>query len=371
MKKIAILSIQAGYGHKSAAEALENQCRMDETRCEVLNIDILQWINPLFSKLYTASYEEMVKKMPEMWAYFYDRAERGAFSNRKFQEWLTELCSSRVIKEIKKYNPDAIIATHFLPVQLILRIRERENISAPLFCVVTDHDIHNYWFMKDLDFYFVPDDEVKSMLHNKGYDENKIMVTGIPINPAFTDLPDKMKARLDLGLNPYGFYILTTTRWERPENLFIAIESSLKLGKEVTVIAAIAEDRKAYKKANEIASKNENLKVYGIVSNMHILMAASDLLISKAGGLTTSEAMAAGLPMLIIAPIPGQEVCNSIYLLENDSATLAHSPASLIHKLNYLFKNKDKLEKMSECARKIGKPFAAKDIISFALNHIK
>ncbi|MBN1232969.1 MAG: glycosyltransferase [Candidatus Coatesbacteria bacterium] len=365
MKKILIISVGAGGGHKAASEALKKQGEMLYKDSEFRHFDILDFATPLFKKTYPGTYILMAKHLPELWGYFYDQTEKNPPSKieEEIHDWIGSMNTLKASKEIEKFSPDAIIATHFFPVHMITRLKEKNKIKVPLYCVVTDHDVHRYWVDNLIDKYFVSNEEVAYILSDKKVSNSRIRVTGIPIHPKYLSLPTKEEARRQLGLNPEDKVVLISSGGEGTGNIVIASEQCFKVNPGIKVIAVAGNNHKTLSALEKLAKIYPNLMPVGFARNMEILMRSCDVMIAKSGGLTTSEALAVGIPIIVVSPIPGQEERNATFLLESGAGIKAYNPSSIAYKLKSLIENPSRLSDMKNAAINASKPFAARDII--------
>jgi len=199
-KKVLILSASVGAGHLRAAEALEKAFRQTNAAREIRNIDVLQFTNPLFRRLYGKAYLDMVNTMPEVLGWMYDSLDKP-WQNERRRLALDRLNTQPFIKLLKDYQPDIAVCTHFLPAEIISWLKGKEKISFPQAIVVTDFDVHAMWLCHHFEQYFVALDETRVHLEKLGIPHDKITVSGIPIDPIFAVPKDKtaMREKYDLA----------------------------------------------------------------------------------------------------------------------------------------------------------------------------
>ena len=265
--------------------------------------------------------------------------------------------------EVEAWEPDAVICTHYLPAEVFSVRKRKGRFSASLSIVLTDFDIHTMWIQNGVDRYFVATDEMEYALRAKGIDGAAVSVTGIPIMPVFAKAYDKeaMRAKLELKrrtptvlLAAGGFGLMPV---EETADV-LAKESG-----DVQFVAIAGRNEKLQRRLDKVARRHSGKIVpLGFVTNMHEYMAASDFVVTKSGGLTSSECLAMGLPMVIWNPIPGQEERNADYLLENGVALKANSPAHLVFRVKLLLERPDLLANRQAAARVIAHPNAAYDV---------
>ncbi|MEN6384865.1 MAG: hypothetical protein ABFD79_06670 [Phycisphaerales bacterium] len=207
LKKVLILSASAGAGHVRAAQAIEKAFRQSNPKAQVRNIDILEYTNTVFRKLYSNAYLKFVNKRPELFGWLYEHFDKP-WHNEKQRTAFDKLNARPFIKMLEDYQPDIAVCTHFLPAELISWLKAKNKINTRQAIVVTDFDAHAFWLCRNYEHYFVALDETKVYLEQLGFDPAKITVSGIPIDPVFAEKKDKKKMRELLNLDPVAPAIL-------------------------------------------------------------------------------------------------------------------------------------------------------------------
>ncbi len=371
-KKILILSASAGAGHLRAAQALERAFAESGHDGEVRHVDILEFTNPLFRRLYSKAYLDMVNTMPEVLGWLYDQLDKP-WKSRPTKDAFEKLNTRPFAKLLKKYQPDVTVCTHFLPAEIIAWLRSREKIVCRQATVVTDLDVHAMWLCHRCEHYFVAMDETRAHLEELGVGAGKISVTGIPIDPVFSRPADKRAMRTKHGLAPDLTTILVSAGGFGVGRLEGMLGSLLKLRHPAQVVAICGKNAelKAQIDAQAMripASSPVNLHVVGYTTEMDEWMAAADLMVGKPGGLTTSEALARGLVYVVVNPIPGQEERNSDHLLEEGAAIRCNNLPVLAYKVDRLLDDPARLATMKANALKMSRPNAARDIVDSILS---
>ncbi|MCC6572472.1 MAG: glycosyltransferase, partial [Planctomycetes bacterium] len=256
---------------------------------------------------------------------------------------------------------------HFLPLQVYEPLRTEGKISWPLVVVLTDFDAHVLWAQFTGDRFFVPSDEVADVLADKGIERGKISTAGIPILPAFGRDYDRAAIRAGLGLREGLPTLLVMGGAFGQGGLTDTVAMALQTAC-VQVLAVAGKNEKARHELETLKPPaGSTLRVFGYVNNIPELMAASDLVISKSGGLTLAECLAMGLPMLVPDPVPGQEERNCKYAIECGAAMCGDTRHSLRYKLKLMLETPGLLARMAAAARAHGRPNAARDILRSAL----
>jgi processive 1,2-diacylglycerol beta-glucosyltransferase len=374
-RRVLILSASAGTGHVRAAEALEKVFRQQPDVGEVRNIDALRFTNRLFRDFYSKLYIQLVQKAPTILGIVYNTTDEPWKTDR-MRLMLDRLNTGPLERFIARFKPDITVCTHFLPSEIISYLITKGKLDARLSIVVTDFDVHAMWLCKTFHRYFVALEESKVHLEVLGLPGNHITVSGIPIDPAFGSVSAEERATLRekagfdphrplflisggaLGVSPAAGVIDSLARLKQPA------QSIVVCGKNAEMKAGMEERARAVEAANPALS----FRILGYTDEMHRWMQMSDLFIGKPGGLTTAECLASGLPMVIVAPIPGQEDRNSDHLLEKGIAIKCNEFTTLAYKIDGLFSHPDLLRSMRDRALWYGRPHAAATIVESLLH---
>lgn len=366
--KVLVLSASAGAGHIRAAQALEKAfIEMGATK-EIKHIDTLEYTNKLFRNLYSKAYIDLVNAAPELLGWLYDHLDKP-WKNERRRLAIDKLNTRPFVKMLQDYQPDFVISTHFLPAEIISWLKAKERLQTSQAIVVTDIDIHAMWLCHHYEHYFVAIEETKMHMQKLGIPEDKISVTGIPIDPVFAKVEDKFQARQQLGLRQDITTILISAGGFGVGPIEHLISSLLQLQRETQIVAICGKSQELKQKIDQIAKQLPSehkvvLKVVGFTKEMDRYMSASDILVGKPGGLTTSEALAKGLVLIIVNPIPGQEERNSDHYLEEGVAIRCNNLPTLAYKIDKLLDDATRFNTMKENVRKFARPKAAYDIVS-------
>jgi processive 1,2-diacylglycerol beta-glucosyltransferase len=368
-KKVLILSVSAGAGHLRAAEALERAFRMMNAAQEVRHIDTLQYTNKIFRHLYSKAYIEMVNKMPEVLGWLYDHLDKP-WKNERRRLALDKLNTRPFVKMLKEYQPDIIVCTHFLPAEIISWLKAKKRIGCRQSIVVTDFDVHAMWLCHHYEHYFVALDETRLHLEKLGIPANKITVSGIPIDPVFAEQKNRREMRDKHGLRQDVTTILLSAGGFGVGPMENILKSLMKdMRSPAQIVALCGRNQKLKGRIDHLAaslSSNSQLsiKTIGYTTAMDEYMSASDLLLGKPGGLTTSEALAKGLIFVIVNPIPGQEERNSDHLLEEGVAIRCNNLPVLAYKLDLLLSDASRMDTMRANAHRLARPHAAREVVN-------
>ncbi|MCD9188833.1 MAG: glycosyltransferase [Pyrinomonadaceae bacterium] len=366
-KKVLILSAAVGAGHLRAAEAVEKEYKRQFPETEVKNIDVLDYTNPLFRRLYGKAYLDMVNTMPEVLGWMYDSLDKP-WENERRRLALDRLNTQPFISLLKKEKPDLAICTHFLPSEIISWLKAKGKANFPQAIVVTDFDAHAMWLCHNYEKYFVALDETKIHLSKIGIPAEKITVTGIPIDSVFAEVKDKSAMREKFGLEKDKLTILVSAGGFGVGNIEHLLQALSDLQTPSQIIAVCGRNEELKTKLEKFARQKLNnervtFKPIGFTREMDEYMSASDLIVGKPGGLTTSEALAKGLIFCIVNPIPGQEERNSDHLLEKGCAIRCNNLPVLAYKIDELVNDNARFETMKANVLKFARPNAAREIV--------
>lgn len=366
-KKVLILSASAGAGHLRAAQAVERAFIEMGAAEEVRNIDTLEYTNKIFRNLYSKAYIDMVNKAPELLGWLYDQFDKP-WKNERRRLAFDKLNTRPFVKMLTEYQPDITVCTHFLPSEIISWLKAKERLATRQAIVVTDFDVHAMWLCHYYEHYFVALDETRLHLEKLGIAADKITVSGIPIDPVFAQPKDKREMRDKHALAQDRTTILVSAGGFGVGPIKHLLMSLFELRHPAQVIAICGRNEELKNEIARLADRltpeaNVAVKVIGYTKEIHEYMAASDILLGKPGGLTTSEALAMKLAFVIVNPIPGQEERNSDHLLEEGVAIRCNNLPTLAYKIDRLLDEPARLAHMQENSARLARPRAAYNVV--------
>jgi processive 1,2-diacylglycerol beta-glucosyltransferase len=367
-KRVLILSASAGTGHVKAGEALQKAFAADRRVSQVVHQDALKYTNKLFRDFYSTLYTKLVRNAPMLLGYFYKSSDEP-WKNEEVRVRFDRLNTRPLVKFIREFDPHITVCTHFMPAGIISHLIEKEELEAHLSIVVTDLDCHAMWLSRLFHRYFVAMEETKVHLEAIGLPSDRVTISGIPIDPVFSEPLDLDEVRARYRLEPGRPVLLLSggALGVSPAELMVE-RLKEQLCDRVHVMVVCGRDEKLRERIEaSVGADSPCFRVLGFTDRMHELMRVSDLFIGKPGGLTTSEALACGLPMVIIQPIPGQEERNSDHLLEEGIAIKCNELTTLCYKVARLLDDPGRLAAMRERARALGRPHAARTVVETLL----
>jgi 1,2-diacylglycerol 3-beta-galactosyltransferase len=360
-KKILILTADAGFGHRSAATAVSDALK--QTYGNQLHIDIVNPLDnkkaPFFLRESQSDYDKIIRSIPELYKVGYEASD-STFSATVFERALTVLLYDVMFEIIQEYQPDVILTTYPLYQAPFTAVRLIHRINIPMYTVITDLvTVHHIWFDRHIDGLFVPTEEVKQLAIDSKIPEDRIEITGIPVSPAYKQISkDKKTLRNELGWDPDLTTILAVGS-RRVEQLEATMNVINHFGEKLQLIGVAGKDSILYQQLMEI-DWHIPTHIYEFVSDMPHFMMASDCIITKAGGLIVTESLAAGLPIMLIDIIPGQETGNAEYVVNHGAGQITLEPTEVLETLyHWLSNNRKILVEKSQNAKCIGKPDSA------------
>ncbi len=363
--RFLILSASAGAGHLRAGEAVEAACRELFPDGEARHVDTLTLTPRPFRRLYGKGYLDFVNHAPELVGLFYDRTNKPPKHRtaERIRITVERLNTRPFVKFVREFAPDVICHTHFLSAEILAHQRKKRRLMVPQAVVVTDFDIHRFWRAPGIERYFVAREDNRVHLEGLGVAGGTIRVTGIPIHPIFSRPQDTVALRAKHALDD-----------RRPLVLILCggfgtgpVESLVRhVAEEVTSaqIVVIAGRNEALRKRleRETRARNGAVRVLGFTTEMNEWLSMADLIIGKPGGLTTSEALALGVPFVVTNAIPGQETRNAIMLYEAGAGLSGENPWTVGRRVANLLASPERLRAMRQAALGLGRPGAALEI---------
>lgn len=370
--QVLIATATAGGGHLAAAAALDDAWRGLRPKDAVDKLDIVKFFSPLHRKIHVDGYVALVERAPELWGLLFEKTDQVKVVRRmnKLKRAFPTRSRLRFENHVREFKPNVVLCTHYIPLELLGHRRRGGSGRRPfVVSVITDFEAHALWMEPCVDLYCVASEHTKARLVARGAPAEAIIATGIPIAGKFSARPDPRAVRKTIGLRddlpvllvlsggfgmgPVAHILNELDKLEQPFQALVVTGRNEELRRELA-----ARDRK------------HPTHVLGFASNMHELMSAADLVITKPGGLTTSEALAMGKPLFILNPIPGQEAANSDFLLEHGAAAKANRVEDLPFRVGQLLGTK-KLAEMARAAKSLGRPAAAQDVCREVLKRVE
>ncbi len=375
MKKIIIFYASYGGGHLNAAKSIKEYIDSNYKNCQSELIDCMKYINKPIEKFTTAAYREMAKKIPWAWGRIYSDSQKGPLAHITSRS--NKIFAIKLLKLLREKQPNLIISTHPFGSQMCSYLKRKGKISSQIATIMTDFSPHDQWLVGNdyTDFYFVAHDKMKNYLISKDIPETKVFSTGIPISSRFLQPYNKNKILNEFNLEENKKTILFFGGGEFGLGKNKTVEILETLAKNfinIQVIAIAGKNPKMKANFENIVkqySRENSIKILEYTNKVPELMYISDLVVSKPGGLTTSESLASNLPMIIINPIPGQEEENAEFLENSGIGIWIKKHDSCFEIFNDIFSSSEKLENMKKNTNILAKKYSTKSICRILLEN--
>lgn len=370
--KILILSMTAGEGHNSAARAMREYFTAAGAACEV--VDTYGYVSPAIANSINKCYLWITARAKRAYGLGYEIAEKRT-PLKGVEMTPAQVLNLPVTREIRQYveatSPDVIVFTHVFVGMMLDTLKQSGKIAVPTVGILTDFIFHPYWEDGTAnDYVIMPAASLKYQGMRKGFREEQLLPLGIPIAPRFAETMDKAAARASLGLDPTLPTVLLmggSMGFGRMADSVLALDR-LSLGTDFQMIAVCGNNKKMYEKIESIEGQLRHpLLNLGFARNVDRLMDASDCIVTKPGGLTTSEALAKRLPMVIVNPIPGQEMRNTEFLLNSGTAVAANNMCGIEELVLGILTDPVRRQAMEACIGTLRRPHATRDVCEFVL----
>ena len=371
--RIAILHATAGSGHKRAAQALADAIAELSPGVTVREVDTLVFASRLYRGTYAASYNAMAARAPRLWGVLYHSwalapVNRGTAPVRLA---LDRLNLRRLVRVCEREAPAAIVCTHFLPVEALSYVRGRGRLNVPLYCVITDFTAHPFWVFPHVDRYFVASHQVADELAAHGVDRSRIDVTGIPVDARFARSIGREAARRRFGLEPGCAVVLLMGGGSGVGPLVEVAQRLAASAMQPRVIVVCGTNHRLRDQVDALpATMAGQVRTLGFTHEVDALLEASDVIVSKAGGLTCSEALIKRTPLVVFRPTPGQEVSNTQFLESEHAALHADTIEEVEAAVTRLLSEPAEAERMRAAGARIATPRAAETIARRVLESI-
>eukprot|EP01117_Protostelium_nocturnum_P015447 TRINITY_DN5997_c0_g1_i2.p1 TRINITY_DN5997_c0_g1~~TRINITY_DN5997_c0_g1_i2.p1 ORF type:complete len:533 (-),score=120.43 TRINITY_DN5997_c0_g1_i2:66-1664(-) len=374
---VLLLAASAGTGHMRAAQAIGEEYKRMFPKSHIQVEDVLEYTPAFHRAIYQKGLPATLKHAPHLYGFIYDKQEKVNSpslpnQNQKSKDGDGVIFRSFRRKVLKSRKWDLVICCHMIPAQIVGSWRAKTGRKFPLVLLITDFSAHSGWIQPEVSQYFVANGESKAYLKSLGISDHLVTVSGLPVDPVFREKKDAQQLKMKHNLDPNlpivlqlggGLGLEMEESFHQLLSVSVPVHYVVVTGKNKQVkqiLENVLESRKG--------THQHKVTILGYCSVMHELYYCADLSVGKPGGMSSSEALVSGVPMLINSPIPGQEERNSDYLLENGVAVKSAIPELLGFKMELLLKNPKKLETMKKNSLEIARPEAAKSIIKRSIS---
>ena len=374
MKKILIFYASFGGGHLSAAKSIEKYLLKNYKEIDVELIDCMKYVNKAFEKISTTAYKEMAKKMPWAWGKIYSSSQKGPLAH--ISSKANSFMAIKLLKLLREKNPDIVISTHPFGSQMCSYLKRKKKVDFKIATIMTDFKSHDQWLVGAdyTDYFFVSNTNMQKELKDKNIDENKVIVTGIPVREEFLISHNNEQTLNDLEFSNEKKVVLFFGGGEfglGKEMTLNVLECILSRCKNAQVIAISGKNEVMKLKFENLVkkySREQDVRIFEFTDKVAEYMSIANLVVRKPGGLTSSESLVSHLPMVLINPIPGQEEENAEFLESKKVAKWIKKDDDINFILNILVNDDTILNNMKENTYLIAKPNATENICKIIMN---
>lgn len=360
--KVLILSASTGGGHMRASQAIENYMTQHNKDINVKIVDSLLYISPILNKTVTSGYVYLATKTPKLYGKLYDLTNKE-HKLANFVTRLNNIFANKLLPLIDDFKPDVIITTHPFPTEMVSRLKSKNEINIPLICIMTDYAPHKAWISDNVDAYIVANDDMVTKMITEGVDSKSIYPYGIPVDEVFFEEKEKQLVIDELGLDKNLPTILMMSGSFGVSNVFDVYENIIDIDLDFQIILVTGKNQKLYNHFEKVVEESsKKTKLIYFTNEINKLMQASDIIITKPGGLTVTEALACNIPMAVFDAIPGQEEENADFLLKHNMAVRISDGNSCREAIVELLRDSEKLEDMKEACKSFDKNDSTKNI---------
>jgi len=365
-RRFLLMHITTSSGHHRASSAIERTLRRVDPQARIISIDAFQYTSRFVRWAITRSYLSLIRHQPDVWEYLYDNpsVHRRVHLLRALLHRYHAVKLARLLEAVR---PDTIVCTQAYPCGVVADFKKHHHLRVPLVGVLTDYAPHLYWFHDTVDAYVVPSEQVKQRFVTCGVDPSRVKVLGIPIDLRFLEPTDGEAAAQRFGLTAKQPIILIMGGGAGFGRLREVVANLDRIHHpcQLVVLAGTNRPLLCWLQAQHFRHRVVPL---GYTDRVAELMGVATLLISKPGGLTTSEALAKQVPLVIVNPIPGQEAYNARFLLSHGAAVQAGAPETVRQTVSDLLDNPEQLVQLRRRCAELAHPNAALDIASLLMS---
>lgn len=360
---ILFLSVSAGGGHMKAAESLKSYVEETLPGSRTILLDSLRYINPIIDKVVVGGYLGTLKSTPKLYGKLYELTETDDNFSEVWQT-MNRIISYKIKRLIRQFKPEIVVCTHPFTSQMVTGLKKSMPKMPKIATIMTDFAPHSFWLREGVDAYIVSHEGMKFEMINQGIPKKTIYPLGMPVGREFQNECNKKEVRKSLGLDENKTTLLImggSLGFGDIREVFLDLINSPR---PIQLIVVTGQNKSLYKQIRKYCiGSHMTIKLFGYANNISELMSASDLLISKPGGMTISEALTKCLPTILISPIPGQEEKNSQFLLNSGIAARLYHKQNIEEVLFQVLDNPLRLKHMHEMCRYYARPNACKEIV--------
>lgn len=369
-KRVLLMYITKVSGHRQATVAIQKSLKQLNPNIEAPTVNGFGFTYPILEKVVNKAYMSVIKRTPKVWDYMYDNP-KIVKSSQSIKNFLHKTSYDKVAKLFKRHAPDAVVCTQAFPCGMVAHYKMRNNLKTIIIGVLTDFSPHSFWINEGVDYYVVPSAEAKERFIKKGVSSDAIKVYGIPIRSKFSIQLDKKSIAEKLGLDPDIPTIVIMGGGQGLGPIKATVRSLIKVDMKFQMIVLAGVNKKIISSLKRYTKRSsKKIIIYEFANNVDELMELATIIITKPGGITTAECLAKGLPMVIVNPIPGQEMRNTDFLIKKGIGIRIDDTDDIGEEVELLLKSPERLAAMKKAAYENAKPHAALDVAKLILEHI-
>lgn len=356
-------------GHRQATVAIQKSLKQLNSNIEAPMVNGFGYTYPILEKVVNRAYMSVIKRTPIVWDYMYDNP-KIVKKSESIKNYLHKTSYDKVAKLFTRYKPDVVVCTQAFPCGMVAHYKREHNLPTIIVGVLTDFSPHSFWINDGVDYYVVPSVEAKERFIKKGVPSDAIKVYGIPMRSKFSSQLDKKPIAKKLGLDPNIPTIVIMGGGQGLGPIKSTVKSLIKVKMEFQMIVLAGVNKKIVSSLRRYTKKSKKkILIYEFATNVDELMELATIIITKPGGITTAECLAKGLPMVIVNPIPGQEMRNTDFLIKKGIGIRIDDTNDIGEEIELLLKSPERLTAMSKAAYENARPHAALDIAKLILEH--
>ena len=362
---VLFLSVTAGGGHNTCAKAVDDYLKSRDVKTYIL--DVYGYIHKMLGKTVSEVYSFSITKTPKLFGTLYDFEENNSAGICNLMDNVNRIACKKITEFINENHIDAVICTHVFGGQLMTRLKRKGKVDVFTVGIITDYTIHPHWEDTNLNYYVIADEGLVRQAVERGIPKEKLLPIGIPLNLKYSQHIDRAEARKMLGFDPEKPLIFLIMGSMGYGNISASVTELDRLDYDYQIAIVCGNNKRAKTNLSKKTFK-KNVEIYGFVDNVDLFLDAADLIITKPGGLTTTESLAKNVPMIFVDPIPGQEAKNVEFLLNNGLGIYVTKNYGLADAIDQLFRFPQRLDEIRTAIKRIAKPDSAKVLGDLVLN---
>ena len=367
--RVLLLYITRVSGHRQATLAIQSSLKQLNPKIEAPTVNGFGYTYPILERVINKAYMSVIKRTPKVWDYLYDNP-RIFKKSQSIKNFLHKTSYDKIAKLFQRYHPDVVVCTQAFPCGMVAHYKREKNLKTTIIGVPTDFSPHSYWINDGVDYYVVPSVEAKDRFIKKGIASDAIKVYGIPMRSKFSAQLDRKPIAEKLGFDPDLPTIVVMGGGQGLGPIKKIVKSLIKVKTNFQLVVLAGVNKKIMRSIKRATKRSQKkILIYEFTNNVDELMELATIIITKPGGITTAECLAKGLPMVIVNPIPGQEMRNTDFLIKKGIGIRIDDTNDIGEEIELLLKSPERLAAMSKAAYENAKPHAALDVAKLILEH--